>query len=95
MKESRIYWQAKRELMAMMLKNKSSAEPTIQDLYKTLLLTGGEEKLGGLINNCLQKSTRRLPVEVDPNPDIEPYRQKWSEMIVKEFNNMASKILRE
>jgi len=42
MKESRIYWQAKRELMAMMLKNKSLAEPTIQDLYKTLLLTGGE-----------------------------------------------------
>jgi hypothetical protein len=81
--------------MAMMLKNKSSSEPTIQDLYKALLLTGGEEKLGGLINNCLQKSTRRLPVETDPNPDIEPYRQKWSEMIVKEFNNMASKILRE
>jgi hypothetical protein len=62
MKESRIYWQAKRELMAMMFKNKSSADPSLQDLYKALLLTGGEEKLGGLINNCLQKSTRRLPV---------------------------------
>lgn len=78
MKESRIYWQAKRELMTMMLKNKSSSDPTIQDLYKALLLSGGEEKLGGLISNCLQKSTRRLPVEVDSNPDIEPYRQKWS-----------------
>ena len=36
-----------------------------------------------------------MPLERDPNPDIEPYRLKWSEMITKEFNNMASKIVRE
>jgi hypothetical protein len=60
-----------------------------------LLLSGNEDKLNGLINNCLQKSTRRLPIEKDSNPEIEQYRLKWSEMITKEFNSMSNKIARE
>lgn len=95
MKESKIYWQVKRELVSLMLKNKSSGQLTLPELHRTLLQSGSSEKLTGLINNCLQKSTRRLPLERDPNPEVEPYRLKWSEMIIKEFNNMASKIVRE
>jgi hypothetical protein len=96
MKESKIYWQVKRELLAAMLKNKNAyGQLSQQELQRGLQLNGGEEKLTGLISNCLQKSTRRVPLERDPNGDLEPYRLKWSEMIIKEFNNMASKILRE
>jgi hypothetical protein len=95
MKESRIYWQVKRELAALMLRNKSTSQPTLPDLHRNLLLSGNGDKLNALISNCLQKSTRRIPLERDPNPDIEPFRLKWSEMIIKEFNNMATKILRE
>jgi hypothetical protein len=63
---------------------------------KAALLKGSNEgKLNGLINNCLQKSTKRIPIECDTNPDIEQYRVKWSEMITKEFNCMSNKIARE
>ncbi len=94
MKESKIYWTAKREIMTLILKNRTTSPPTIEDLHRALLLSGNEEKITGIINNCLQKSTRRLPIEKDPNPDIEPYRLKWSEMITKEFNSMSNKISR-
>lgn len=49
----------------------------------------------GLINNCLQKSTKRLPIEKDVHPDIEAYRVKWSDLIVKEFNTISYKRTRE
>jgi hypothetical protein len=96
MKESKVYWTVKKEIMQLMLKKRNGNEPPkLEDLFKTLQTSGNEEKLNGIINNCLQKSTRRLPIEKDPNPDIEPYRLKWSEMVTKEFNHMAAKISRE
>jgi hypothetical protein len=39
MKDSRIYWQAKREVTNMLLRNKNS--PVMhEDIFKTILLTG-------------------------------------------------------
>lgn len=95
MKESKVYWTVKREIINLILKNKTGSLPTLEDLHKALINSGNAEKINGIINNCLQKSTRRLPIENDPNPDIEPYRVKWAEMITKEFNAMSSKIARE
>lgn len=70
MKESKIYWQVKRDLINLMLKNKSTIQLSPAELHKQLLLSNNSEKLTGLINNCLQKSTRRLPIERDLNPEI-------------------------
>ena len=71
MKESKIYWQVKREIITLLQKNRSSSTPSsLEEMYRSLLLSGNEDKLNGLINNCLQKSTRRLPVEKDSNADI-------------------------
>lgn len=95
MKESKIYWTVKRDVINLVLKNKGNSKPTIADLQQALINSNNSEKINGIINNCLQKSTRRVPIERDPNPDIEPFRLKWSEMIAKEFNGMASKISRE
>ena len=96
MKESKVYWSVKKELIGLLLKKRQSNEPpTMEDLLKVLHSTNSEDKLTGIINNCLQKSTRRIPIEKDPSSDIEPYRLKWSEMITKEFNGMAAKISRE
>lgn len=62
MKESKIYWQVKREMLAQLTKAKVGSALTMADLQRALSSSGSEEKLGGLINNCLQKSTRRLPL---------------------------------
>ena len=59
------------------------------------MLGSNEDKLTGLINNCLQKSTKRVPIEQDPHSEIAAYRNKWSELITREFNNISGKILRE
>lgn len=90
-----MYWTAKREIMALILRNRTTSAPSIEDLHKALLLSNSQDKINSIINNCLQKSTRRVPIEKDPNPDIEPYRIKWSEMITKEFNAMSNKICRD
>jgi hypothetical protein len=62
MKESKIYWQVKRELLAAMVKGKTGSGLTIEDLQRGLSRGGSEDKLSGLISNCLQKSTRRVPI---------------------------------
>lgn len=95
MKESKIYWSAKREIINLVLKNRTNTAPNLEEIYRAMLLSGNEDKLNGLINNCLQKSTRRVPIEKDSNPEIEFYRVRWSEMITKEFNSMSNKIARE
>jgi hypothetical protein len=78
MKESKMYWTTKREIINLILKTKGNGKPTIADLQQSLLTTNNGEKINGIINNCLQKSTKRVPMERDPNPDIEHYRLKWS-----------------
>lgn len=83
MKESKVFWTVKKEILSLLLRNKSSTPPTLEEMHKALISTGNVDKINGIINNCLQKSTRRLPIEKDPNPDIEVYRIKWSEMITK------------
>ena len=70
-------------------------QPSLEEMLKLLDSTENTEKINGLINNCLQKSTKRIPIEKDSNPDIEQSRTKWSELMVKKFNNMAGKMLRE
>ena len=71
MKESRIYWQARKEVIALFLKQKEKGtEPSIEQVIKLIQKSENESKVNGLINNCLQKSTKRLPIEKDPNPDI-------------------------
>ena len=64
MKESKIYWSVKKDLMSqLLLKNKTPLEPpSFEDLLKILKSSTNEEKLKGIINNCLQKSTRRVPI---------------------------------
>ena len=82
--------------MKEMIKNQSSSwQPSVEEVLKLLDSTENTEKINGLINNCLQKSTKRLPIEKDSNQDIEVSRIKWSDLMVKEFNNMAGKMLRE
>lgn len=95
MKESKIYWTVKRDIINLLLKTKGNSKPTIADIQQALITSNSTEKVNGIINNCLQKSTRRVPLERDPNPDIEVFRVKWSEMVAREFNGMASKVARE
>ena len=73
MKESRIYWQAKKEVLGQASFSKI---PSTNDVLK--MLGPNDEKLTGLINNCLQKSTKRIPIEEDPHSEISVYRKKWS-----------------
>ena len=61
MKESKVFWSVKRELVSLLLKNKE-ATPSLEELQRSLLLTNNQDKLSGIINNCLQKSTRRIPI---------------------------------
>ena len=92
MKESRIYWQVRREVTSLLLKE-GKANPA--EAARLVEQGSQRDKLQGLISNCIQKSTRRLPIEKDPHPFVESQRGKWSEMLVKDFNNMAAKVLRE
>lgn len=63
MKESRIYWQARKEVIALFLKSKEKGiEPSVEEIIKLLQVSENDGKVNGLINNCLQKSTKRLPI---------------------------------
>lgn len=96
MKESRIYWQARKEVINTMMKNRSTKwQPSVEEVRSLLQATTHQDKINGLINNCLQKSTRRMPIERDPSQDIDVLRIRWSDMIAREFNSIASKMLRE
>jgi len=57
--------------------------PTLEEVMKLLESTQNQDKINGLINNCLQKSTKRIPIEQDNNPEIDSYRVRWSDLMVK------------
>ncbi len=48
----------------------TSWKPTLEDVLKMLGITESEGKLKGLINNCLQMNTKRLPLEKDSIAEI-------------------------
>ena len=49
--------------MKEMMKNQSSNwQPSAEEVLKLLDSTENTEKINGLINNCLQKSTKRIPI---------------------------------
>lgn len=63
MKESRIYWQARKEVMKELIKGRQdTSQPSLEEITKLLHSTEHADKINGLINNCLQKSTKRIPV---------------------------------
>lgn len=47
------------------------------------------------MTNCIEKNIKRVPLEIDPIPEVEAVRIKWSENILTSFKTVTSKLKKE
>lgn len=54
-----------------------------------------KQQLKNLVTNCIEKNIKRIPLEIDPIPEVETVRIKWSENILTSFKTVTSKLKKD
>lgn len=96
MKESRLYWSIRKEVVQHLLRNRKDGwQPTVEEVSKALAALGFEDQLRSVAQNCSNRTVKRVPLEKDNLPEVQALKLRWCEHIIRAFRTVTSKLQKD